>query len=159
MGALQPDAARVRRATFELVQTVCSDATLQVTFNLREVGRACKVLSEYAVYLWNCDHEGEYELRGLAKGSAVSADALKTSRSALRQYRRLAPTCYGGRHPNMDLEIHEAEATTSVPARAAIMARMLLPPGLCAVIYQSAAASRPNNCDGRLISISTNEMA
>ena len=50
---------------------------LQVTFNLREVGRACKFLSNYTIYLWNCEHEAEYLLCGYSENEGRGRRVLR----------------------------------------------------------------------------------
>jgi hypothetical protein len=115
------------RSTFDFVETIVSGATLQVTYNLREVSKACRFLSDYAVYLWDCEHEGEYLLCGLDKPfSAGNA----------RPYRSVPAACYAGRFPKLRLEIHDAQVGKPSMSRTSLMTRILLPRGLCAAIHQ-----------------------
>jgi hypothetical protein len=133
------------RSTFNFAETVTSGATLQVTFNLREVTKACRFLSDYAVYLWHCDQEGEYLLCGLAETDRYNFAASSDVRT--RPHRRVPATCYAGRLPKFNLDIYEAEAGTPCATRAAVMTRLLLPRGLCAAIYQnpfSEASAKPS---------------
>jgi hypothetical protein len=122
------------RSTFDFAETVASGAILQVTFNLREVSKACRFLNDYAVYLWNCDHEGEYLLCGLAENDAYRLAAPQSG--GARPYRRVPATCYAGRLPKFSLDIYEGQVGGPSGTRAAFMTRMLLPQGLCAAIYQ-----------------------
>lgn len=124
------------RPTFDFAETVVVGASLQVTFNLREVGKACKFLSDYAVYLWKCDHEGEYFLCGSAENGAYAFDTSYDAARA-RAYRRVAAACYAGRFPKLRLDIYDAEVCKPSVMSAAIMTRMLLPRGVCAAIYQN----------------------
>ena len=139
------------RCTFDLVETVSSGATLQITINLREVSKACKFLSDYAVYLWNCDQDGEFVLCGMPEhGSAL--DAPFDARSA-RPYRRVPPTCYAGCFPKLRLDIYEAAAYRATVPRASIVTRMLLPRGLCAAVYQNPPSDVAERANGPLASV------
>jgi hypothetical protein len=130
------------RSTFDFAETVALGATLQVTFNLREVSKACKFLSDYAVYLWNCDHEGEFVLCGIAENGTCTFGTPFDTGSA-RPYRRVPATCYAGHFPKLRLDIYDAEVCKPTVSRAAIMIRMLLPRGLCAAVYQSLPGNTP----------------
>jgi hypothetical protein len=124
------------RSTFDFAETVTSGATLQVTLNLREVSKACRFLSDYAVYLWNCDHEGDYLLCGPAENDAFNC-GVPFDVGGARPYRRVAAACYAGRFPKFSLDIYDTKVDRPTAARAAIMTRLLLPQGLCAAIYQN----------------------
>ena len=124
------------RSTFDFAETVASGATLQVTFNLREVSKACRFLGDYAVYLWNCDREGDYLLCGPAENDAFSF-GVPFDIGGARPYRRVPATCYAGRFPKFSLDIYDTEVGRPTAARAAILTRLLLPQGLCAAIYQN----------------------
>jgi hypothetical protein len=130
------------RSTFDFAETIASGATLQVTFNLREVSKACKFLSDYAVYLWNCDHEGEFVLCGIAENGTYGFDTPFDAGSA-RPYRRVPATCYAGRFPKLRLDIYDAKICRPTVSRAALMTRMLLPRGLCAAVYQNLPGNAP----------------
>ncbi len=136
------------RSTFDFAETVTSGATLQVTFNLREVSKACRFLNDYAIYLWNCDREGEYLLCGLGKGDAHAIDVGGGALRAPRPLRRVAPTCYAGSYPELRLDIYDTEMDATADMHAVFMSRMLLPRGLCAAIYQPAHSAPRKRCAG-----------
>lgn len=123
------------RTTFEFVETVASGATLQVTFNLREVSKACRFLSDYAVYLWDCQREGEYLLCGLGEIDAYAFSP--PGQSNPRPYRSVAAACYAGRFPRVRLDVYDARSSKPAAPRGESVTRMLLPRGLCAAIFQN----------------------
>jgi hypothetical protein len=102
-------------------------------------------LSDYAIYLWDCDRESEYILCGVADSDSHGEGAARQCAAPLVPYRRLAPTCYAGRYPDLRLDIYATETGAPAAKLARIMARMLLPRGLCAAIYQPADAAAPDD--------------
>jgi len=124
----------------EFSETIAPDVSLQVTFNLREVGRACKFLTDYAIYLWNCTQHGDYGLYEAFENDNCSWASLAAS--TFQPYRRITATCYAGRYPGMQLIVHEAQQHPYEEPRASLLARMQLPKGVCAAIHRRNASDK-----------------
>jgi protocatechuate 3,4-dioxygenase beta subunit len=131
--AAEPDHSSPTRLEFS--ETVVLGVPLQVTFNLREVSKACRFLTDYAIYLWNCDRDGEYMLYAARENNSYLEAELQTS-SNLPDFKRVSAACYAGTYPNMQIDVYDARHHPSAAARESLLTHMLLPRGICAAIYQ-----------------------
>jgi protocatechuate 3,4-dioxygenase beta subunit len=129
------ESARGDQSRLEFSETITAGVPFQVTFNLRELSKACKFLTDYAIYLWNCDQDGDYMLYGARENDSYLSAELQSS-SDLPAFRRIAAACYAGRYPNMHIDIYDARHHPSAAADASLLTRMPLPRGVCAAIHQ-----------------------
>lgn len=116
---------------FGLSETVLAGETLQITTNLRAIGSACRRLTDYVVYLWNCERQAEYQLSLGRQPMSLAKEGLIA---------RIAPACFAGGRPQAHLEIGIAGG--AIPGGGSVAARLILPRGLCAFVHQRDAAAQ-----------------
>lgn len=117
-------------AAFGLSDTVLEGESLQITTNLRAVGSACRRLNDDVVYLWNCPLQAEYQV-------CIGHGPMGVARDGLIS--RIGPACFAGGQPQAQLEVYRVGSEEFAGEYAS--ARLVLPRGLCAFIYQRKAGT------------------
>jgi hypothetical protein len=126
------------RASFDTSSTVAAGVPLRVELRLLDIGRACRPLADFAVYLWNCNREGDYSLygRGIEHENYLRGVQF-TDREGRVAFQTIFPACYSGRYPHLHLEIFK---TRSLDASARVLTTQLTAPReVCSRVYEGAA--------------------
>jgi protocatechuate 3,4-dioxygenase beta subunit len=123
-------------ASFGSSQTVAAGVPLMLTLTLEQSSHGCAALQGHAVYLWQCDHNGEYSLyapriahENYLRGVQVTDAAGQVT------FQTIFPACYSGRYPHMHLEVYPSLATASQQSSALLTTQLALPRDTCARVY------------------------
>jgi protocatechuate 3,4-dioxygenase beta subunit len=128
------------RPSFGTSSTVAPGVALHLELTFLDLSRACQPLADSAVYLWNCDRDGEYSLygRGLERENYLRGVQYTDGQGRV-EFQTIFPACYAGRYPHLHLEVFKANAR-SLDARTRILTTQLTAPReVCARVYGRAA--------------------
>jgi hypothetical protein len=127
------------RASFGGSATVAPGVPLRVELTLVDAGRACQPRADCAVYLWNCNRDGDYSLYGRGIEHENYLRGVQFSDSAGRvAFQTIFPACYSGRYPHLHLEIFKASARSLDAATRVLTTQLTAPGDICARVYAAA---------------------
>ena len=128
------------RGSFGDSSTVAAGVPLRLELTLMDLTRACRPLVDSAVYLWNCNRDGDYSLyaRGIEHENYLRGVQLSDHEGRLA-FQTIFPACYSGRYRLLHLEIFKPgvrsfDATTRVLTTHLTAAREI-----CSRVYEGAA--------------------
>ncbi|MEQ1931230.1 MAG: intradiol ring-cleavage dioxygenase [Parvularculaceae bacterium] len=116
---------------------------VEMSIALVDVNRSCAPLSGYAVYVWQCDANGEYSLyeipdRNYLRGVGVTGADGKVA------FTTVFPGCYPGRYPHIHFEVYDNLARATSFANRRLVSQLALPEDACAEVYGQAGLYRSN---------------
>ncbi len=113
---------------------------LTVVLKLVNTNNACAALTNYGVYLWHCDRDGNYSLYSSA---IVSEDYLRgvqqTDGSGTVTFSTIFPGCYSGRWPHIHFEIYPSQSVATTSANKLRTSQLALPQDVCSEVYNNAS--------------------
>jgi protocatechuate 3,4-dioxygenase beta subunit len=121
--------------SFGASTTVAAGVPLNLTIRLESARGSCAPLGAHAVYVWNCDRNGDYSMyaRPIAaenylRGVQVSDAAGEVS------FQTIFPACYAGRYPHIHIEVYAAARAGQARV---LTSQLALPRETCARVYAS----------------------
>jgi len=128
------------RASFGTSSTVAAGVPLRLELTLLDINSACKPLANSAVYLWNCNRDGDYslygrgiELENYLRGVQFTDDEGRVG------FRTIFPACYSGRYPHLHLEIFKQNARSLDATTRLLTTQLTAPREVCSRVYADAA--------------------
>jgi len=128
------------RASFGTSSTVAAGVPLRLELALLDVNSACKPLANSAVYLWNCNRNGDYSLygRGIEHENYLRGVQF-TDEEGRVGFETIFPACYSGRYPHLHLEIFKQHARSLDANTRVLTTQLTAPREVCSRVYADAA--------------------
>ena len=127
------------RSSFGSSTTTAPGVPLTLTINLVNVNNSCAVVSNYAIYIWHCNRDGEYSLYSSA---IQNEDYLRgvqvTDNNGQVTFTTIFPGCYSGRYPHIHFEVYSSLAAATSYANAVLISQMAMPAAICTTVYDTA---------------------
>jgi protocatechuate 3,4-dioxygenase beta subunit len=118
------------RSSFESLSGTAEGVPLTVKLPVQDASKGCAAFAGAAVYLWQCDREGQYSLytvtdRNYLRGvQAAGEDGVVTFDSVF-------PGCYSGRWPHIHFEVYPTLAAATDDANKIATSQIALPEDAC----------------------------
>jgi protocatechuate 3,4-dioxygenase beta subunit len=127
------------RSSFDTSSTVAAGVPLRLELSLLNLTRACQPFADSAVYLWNCNREGEYSLygRGIEHENYLRGVQF-TDREGRVAFQTIFPACYSGRYPHLHLEIFKQSARSLDASTRVLTTQLTAPREVCSRVYEAA---------------------
>lgn len=127
------------RASFDSSATVAAGIALRLQLTLLDIGRACRPVADSAVYLWNCNRDGDYSLygRGIERENYLRGVQF-TDHEGRVAFQTIFPACYSGRYPHLHLELFKQSARSLDAATRILTTQLTAPREVCSLVYAEA---------------------
>jgi protocatechuate 3,4-dioxygenase beta subunit len=127
------------RPSFDTSSTVAAGLPLRLQLTLLDVSRACRPLVDSAVYLWNCNRDGDYSLygRGIEHENYLRGVQF-TDHEGRVAFQTIFPACYSGRYPHLHLEIFKQSARSLDAATRVLTTQLTASREVCSRVYAEA---------------------
>ncbi len=122
------------RTSFISTTTVATGTQLTITLTLVDVNATCAPLANYAVYLWQCDRNGNYSLYTAPTESYLRGIQV-TNAAGQVTFTTIVPGCYDGRYPHMHFEIFSTLTAATGGRYAVLTSQLAMPAALCNAVY------------------------
>ncbi|MCP8890408.1 dioxygenase family protein [Sphingomonas faeni] len=122
------------RASFIGTTTVATGTQLRITLTLVDVDATCAPLANYAVYLWQCDRNGDYSLYSAPTESYLRGVQV-TDAAGQVTFTTIVPGCYDGRYPHMHFEVFSSLTAATGGRHAILTSQLAMPAALCNAVY------------------------
>jgi len=128
------------RASFGTSSTVAAGVSLRLELTLLDVNSACKPLANSAVYLWNCNRNGDYSMygRGIEHENYLRGVQFTDDQGRVG-FETIFPACYSGRYPHLHLEIFKQNARVLDATTRVLTTQLTAPREVCSRVYADAA--------------------
>lgn len=94
---------------------VAGGVPLTIKLQLVNTNSSCASLSEYAIYLWHCDRDGNYSMYSSGiTGENYLRGVQETDGSGSVTFTTIVPGCYAGRIPHVHFEVYPSLAKATV---------------------------------------------
>jgi protocatechuate 3,4-dioxygenase beta subunit len=127
------------RPSFDTPSSVAAGVPLRVELTLLDISRACQPLADSAVYLWNCNRDGDYSLygRGIEHENYLRGVQF-TDHEGRVAFQTIFPACYSGRYPHLHLEIFKQGARSLEATTRVLTTQLTAPREVCSRVYADA---------------------
>ncbi|MGA1798733.1 intradiol ring-cleavage dioxygenase [Sphingomonas sp. 4RDLI-65] len=122
------------RASFISTTTVATGTQLTITLTVVDVNATCAPLANYAVYLWQCDRNGNYSLYTAPTESYLRGVQV-TNAAGQVTFTTIVPGCYDGRYPHMHFEVFSTLTAATGGRYAVLTSQLAMPAALCNAVY------------------------
>jgi protocatechuate 3,4-dioxygenase beta subunit len=122
------------RSSFISTTTVATGTQLTITLTVVDVNATCAPLANYAVYLWQCDRNGNYSLYTAPTESYLRGIQV-TDAAGQVTFTTIVPGCYDGRYPHMHFEVFSTLAAATSGRYAVLTSQLAMPTALCNAVY------------------------
>lgn len=122
------------RASFIGTTTVATGTRLSITLTVVDVNATCAPLANYAVYLWQCDRNGNYSLYSAPTESYLRGVQV-TDAAGQVTFTTIVPGCYDGRYPHMHFEVFSSLTAATGGRYAVLTSQLAMPAALCNAVY------------------------
>lgn len=127
------------RASFDTSATVAAGVPLRLELTLTGASGACQPFADSAVYLWNCNRDGDYSLYGRGIEHENYLRGVQFTDSAGRvAFQTIFPACYSGRYPHLHLEIFKQHARSLDASTRVLTTQLTAPREVCSRVYETA---------------------
>jgi protocatechuate 3,4-dioxygenase beta subunit len=127
------------RSSFGASTTTAPGVPLTLTINLVNRNDSCAVLSNYAIYIWHCNRDGQYSLYSSAIQNENYLRGVQVSdHNGQVTFTTLFPGCYSGRYPHIHFEVYQSLAAATSYANAVLISQMAMPSAICNTVYDTA---------------------
>lgn len=122
------------RSSFISTTTVATGTQVTITLTVVNVNATCAPLANYAVYLWQCDRNGNYSLYTAPTESYLRGIQV-TDAAGQVTFTTIVPGCYDGRYPHMHFEVFSTLAAATGGRYAVLTSQLAMPAALCNAVY------------------------
>jgi protocatechuate 3,4-dioxygenase beta subunit len=127
------------RSSFGTSTTVATGVPLTIQLTVQDSGADCAPLAGAAVYVWHCDHGGNYSMYSQAiadenylRGVQAAGD------DGLVTFQSVFPACYSGRWPHIHFEVYPSLETATDENNKIATSQIALPKEACDLVYAIA---------------------
>jgi protocatechuate 3,4-dioxygenase beta subunit len=147
------------RSSFGSSTTTAPGVPLTLTINLVNSNNSCAALTDYAIYIWHCNRDGEYSLYGTGIQNENYLRGVQVSDSNGQvSFTTIFPACYSGRYPHIHFEIYSSLAAATSYSNAILIAQMAMPSAICTTVYDTATGYSTSATNFASISTSTDNV-
>jgi protocatechuate 3,4-dioxygenase beta subunit len=114
---------------------------LTVKLTLVNTRQSCAPLAGYAVYIWQCDRDGNYSMYTLATENYLRGVQI-TDASGTVTFTSIFPGCYPGRWPHIHFEIYPSAAQATGSGSKLKTSQLALPADACNAVYATTGYSK-----------------
>ena len=139
------------RSSFGGLSGTAAGVPLTLTINLVNTNAACAALTDYAIYAWHADANGQYSLYDLPQQNYLRG-VQTTNASGQATFATTFPGCYAGRYPHVHFEVYRTLGQASSFANRLLTSQFVLPRDVSSAVY--ATSGYPNSAS-RLAQITT----
>ena len=127
------------RPSFDTSSTVAAGVPLRLQLTLLDISRGCRPLADFAVYLWNCNRDGDYSLygRGIEHENYLRGVQF-TDHEGRVAFQTIFPACYSGRYPHLHVEIFKQGARLLEATTRVLTTQLTAPREVCTRVYAEA---------------------
>jgi protocatechuate 3,4-dioxygenase beta subunit len=127
------------RRSFGDRRTLATGVPLRVNLTVTDASKDYAPLSGLAVYLWHCDHRGQYSMysSGVADENYLRGIA-KTNADGTAWFKTIFPGCYSGRWPHIHFEVYASVAKAVSNGPIVKTSQIALPAAACKKVYASS---------------------
>jgi protocatechuate 3,4-dioxygenase beta subunit len=127
------------RPSFATSFTIAPGVALRLELTLLDLSRACRPLADSAVYLWNCNRDGDYSLygRGIEHENYLRGVQF-TDHDGRAVFQTIFPACYSGRYPHLHLEVFKQGARLLDASTRVLTSQLTAPREVCSRVYAAA---------------------
>lgn len=127
------------RPSFGASSSVAPGVPLRLELMLHDRSQACRPLAGSAVYLWNCNRDGEYSSygRGIEHENYLRGVQI-TDREGRLGFQTIFPACYPGRYPHLHLEVFAQNARWLNASTRVLTTQLTIPHEVCTRVYAGA---------------------
>jgi protocatechuate 3,4-dioxygenase beta subunit len=128
------------RGSFDTSLTVAAGVPLRLELTLLDLTRACQPFADSAVYLWNCNRDGDYSLYGPGLEHENYLRGVQfTDGEGRVAFQTIFPACYSGRYPHLHLEIFKRSARSLDATTRVLTTQLTAPREVCSRVYDTAS--------------------
>jgi protocatechuate 3,4-dioxygenase beta subunit len=125
------------RSSFGSMSGVAGGVPLSVELTLVNASSACSLLAAHAIYLWQCDRDGNYSIYMVAAENYLRG-VQATDTSGKVTFTSIFPGAYPGRWPHIHFEVFRSLAEATSGAAALKTSQLALPEATCREAYATA---------------------
>ncbi len=120
-------------------KNVAAGVPTSIELTLVNLNNKCAPLSNYAVYAWHCNREGQYSMysNGVTDEDYLRGVQVADSSGRLT-FQTIFPACYVGRWPHVHFEVYPSLDTANGSGNAILTSQLALPEDVCKTVYGSA---------------------
>lgn len=128
------------RSSFNGPTGVAAGVPLTIRLRLVNVNAGCAPLDGYAIYIWQCDRDGNYSLysTGVTDQNYLRGVQVSDSSGNLA-FTTIYPGCYPGRVPHVHLEIYRSLAAAGNAANRIRTSQFTFPEAVSNAVYATPA--------------------
>ncbi|MFT3811788.1 MAG: intradiol ring-cleavage dioxygenase [Acidovorax sp.] len=127
------------RKSFGSATGTAAGVPVTLTVTVVNVAKRCAPLAGYAVYVWQCDRDGNYSLYdGGARGENYLRGVQVTDGSGQATFTTVFPACYMGRWPHIHFEVYDSLDSATSYRNKLLTSQMAMPADLCRTVYDTA---------------------
>ncbi|MEU4700567.1 intradiol ring-cleavage dioxygenase [Nonomuraea dietziae] len=116
---------------------------LTIDLTLLDTSRGCSVLVGAAVYVWQCDRDGNYSMYSESIASENYLRGVQESDGEGKlTFKSVFPACYAGRWPHIHFEVYPSLARTTSPDHKIAVSQLALPRDICEAVYATDGYSQ-----------------
>jgi len=130
------------RSSFGGLSGAAAGVQLTLTINLVNTNASCAALSDYAIYLWHADQNGQYSIYDLPQQNYLRG-VQATNANGQATFTSIFPGCYAGRYPHMHFEVYRSLSTATNYSNRLLVSQFAMPAAACTAVY--AAGGYPNS--------------
>jgi len=147
------------RSSFGTAAAIAPGVPVVLTLRLVGVGSGCAALADHAVYVWQCDSDGQYSLYGsrLENQNYLRGVQVSDERGQVT-FETIFPACYSGRYPHIHIEVYPSLAAAVVYTRALLTTQLALPGAICAAVYDHCDLYRASIANFAQVSAATDRV-
>ncbi|GAA3315905.1 intradiol ring-cleavage dioxygenase [Nonomuraea dietziae] len=109
---------------------------LTIDLTLLDSSRGCSALAGAAVYVWQCDRDGNYSMYSESIASENYLRGVQESDGEGKlTFKSIFPACYAGRWPHIHFEVYPSLARTTSPDHKIVVSQLALPRDVCEAVY------------------------
>jgi protocatechuate 3,4-dioxygenase beta subunit len=124
------------RRSFLTSDTLAEGVQVVLKLNVANASDGCVGASGLAIYVWQCDRDGQYSLYGAPDESYLRGVSV-TSLAGRVSFRTIFPACYG-RWPHIHIEVFSSLAEATNGRNAILTTQLAMPAKLSREIYRKA---------------------
>jgi len=130
------------RSSFAGLSGAASGVQVTLTITLQNTNASCAALSDYAIYLWHADQNGQYSIYDLPQQNYLRG-VQSTNTSGQATFTTIFPGCYAGRYPHIHFEVYRSLSTATNYSNRLLVSQFAMPAAACTAVY--AAGGYPNS--------------
>ncbi|MEV4161967.1 intradiol ring-cleavage dioxygenase [Nonomuraea dietziae] len=116
---------------------------LTIDLTLLDTSKDCSALAGAAVYVWQCDRDGNYSMYSESIASENYLRGVQESDGEGKlTFKSVFPACYSGRWPHIHFEVYPSLARTTSPDHKIAVSQLALPRDVCEAVYATDGYSQ-----------------